>query len=58
MRSLTIAPENTKGYYWLIRSLKAQGMDELVSNEYRLAKQKLTDNEYLDLLDLLANSQE
>lgn len=58
MRSLTIAPENTKGYYWLIRSLKAQGMDELASNEYRLAKQKLTDNEYLDLLDLLANSQE
>lgn len=58
MRFLTIAPENTKGYYWLIRSLKAQGMDELASNEYRLAKQKLTDNEYLDLLDLLANSQE
>lgn len=58
MRSLTIAPENTKGYYWLIRSLKAQGMDELASNEYRLAKQKLTDNEYLDLLDLLANRQE
>ena len=58
MRSPTIAPENTKGYYWLIRSLKAQGMDELASNEYRLAKQKLTDNEYLDLLDLLANSQE
>lgn len=58
MRSLTIAPENTKGYYWLIRSLKAQGMDELASNEYRLAKQKLTDNEYLDLLDLLANNQE
>ena len=58
MRSLTIAPENTKGYYWLIRSLKAQGMDELASNEYRLAKQKLTDNEYLDLLDLLSNNQE
>lgn len=58
MRSLTIAPENTKGYYWLIRSLKVQGMDELASNEYRLAKQKLTDNEYLDLLDLLANNQE
>lgn len=58
MRSLTIAPENTKGYHWLIRSLKAQGMDELASNEYRLAKQKLTDNEYLDLLDLLANNQE
>ena len=58
MRSLTIAPENTKGYYWLIRSLKAQGMDELASNEYRLAKQKLTDNESLDLLDLLANNQE
>ena len=58
MRSLTIAPENTKGYYWLIRSLKAQGMDELASNEYRLAKQKLTDNEHLDLLDLLANNQE
>ena len=58
MRSLTIAPENTKGYYWLIRSLKAQGMDELASNEYRLAKQKLTDNEDLDLLDLLANNQE
>ena len=58
LRSLTLAPANTKGYYWLIRSLKAQGMDELASNEYRLAKQKLTDNEYLDLLDLLANSQE
>ena len=58
MKSLTIAPENSRGYYWLIRSLKAQGMNELAANEHRLARQNLTDGEYHDLLDLLANNQE
>mgnify|MGYP003252813779 FL=1 len=58
MRSLTIAPENTKGYYWLIRSLKSQGMNELAANEHRLARQNLTDVEYHDLLGLLLNNQE
>ena len=58
MRSLTIAPENTRGYYWLIRSLKSQGMNELAANEHRLARQNLTDVEYHDLLGLLLNNQE
>ena len=58
MKSLTIAPENSRGYYWLIRSLKAQGMNELAANEHRLARQNLTDGEYHDLLDLLTNNQE
>ena len=58
MKSLTITPENTRGYYWLIRSLKAQGMDELASNEYHLAKQHLTTDEYSELLTSLANNQE
>ncbi len=58
MKSLTIAPENTRGYYWLIRSLKAQGMDELASNEYHLAKQHLTTDEYSELLTSLADNQE
>ena len=57
MKSLTIAPENTRGYYWLIRSLKAQGMDELASNEYHLAKQHLTTDEYSELLTSLADNQ-
>lgn len=58
MKSLTIAPENSRGYYWLIRSLKAQGMNELAANEHRLARQNLTDGEYHDLLDLLTDNQE
>ena len=58
MRSLTIAPENTRRYYWLIRSLKSQGMNELAANEHRLARQNLTDVEYHDLLGLLLNNQE
>lgn len=58
MRSLTIAPENTRGYYWLIRSLKSQGMNELAANEHRLARQNLTDGEYHDLLGLLLSNQE
>lgn len=58
MRSLTIAPENTRGYYWLIRSLKSQGMNELAANEHRLARQNLMDVEYHDLLGLLLNNQE
>lgn len=58
MKSLTIAPENSRGYYWLISSLKAQGMNELAANEHRLARQNLTDGEYHDLLDLLTNNQE
>lgn len=58
MRSLTIAPENTRGYYWLIRSLKSQGMNELAANEHRLARQNLTDMEYHDLLGLLLSNQE
>lgn len=57
MNSLTIAPENTRGYYWLIRSLKAQGMDELASNEYHLAKQHLTTDEYSELLTSLYDNQ-
>lgn len=56
MRSLTIAPENSRGYYWLIHSLKVQGMDELASNEYQLAKQHLTTEEYKELCTSLGDS--
>lgn len=30
MKSLTIAPDNPKAYCWLIRSLKAQGMNAYI----------------------------
>lgn len=55
-RSLAIVPENSRGYYWLIHSLKVQGMDELASNEYQLAKQHLTTEEYKELCTSLGDS--
>lgn len=55
-RSLAIIPENSRGYYWLIHSLKVQGMDELASNEYQLAKQHLTTEEYKELCTSLGDS--
>ena len=54
-RSLAIVPENSRGYYWLIHSLKVQGMDELASNEYQLAKQHLTTEEYKELCTSLGD---
>ena len=57
-KSLAIVPENSRGYYWLIHSLKVQGMDELASNEYQLAKQHLTTEEYIDLRTSLGDSHE
>lgn len=50
---LTIAPENTKAYYWLICSYRKQHMDELASGELAAAKQKLPEDEYQKLLSLL-----
>lgn len=44
--ALTIAPENTKAYYWLIRSYKKQHMDEMAAGELMAAKQKLSEDEY------------
>lgn len=55
-KSLAIVPENSRGYYWLIHSLKIQGMDELASNEYQLAKQHLTTKEYKELCTSLGDS--
>ena len=51
--ALTIAPENTKAYYWLICSYRKQHMDELASGELAAAKQKLPEDEYQKLLSLL-----
>ena len=48
--ALTIAPENTKAYYWLIRSYKKQHMDEMAAGELMAAKQKLSEDEYQKLL--------
>lgn len=50
MKSLTIAPDNPKAYCWLIRSLKAQGMNELATNELAAAKEHLTTEEYEETL--------
>ena len=55
-KSLAIVPENSRGYYWLIHFLKVQGMDELASNEYQLAKQHLTTEEYKELCTSLGDS--
>ena len=48
--ALTIAPENTKAYYWLIRSYQKQNMDELAAGELVAAKQKISEEEYQKLL--------
>ena len=48
--ALTIAPENTKAYYWLIRSYQKQHMDEMAAGELAAAKQKLPEDEYQKLL--------
>jgi len=58
MKSLTIAPDNPKAYCWLIRSLKAQGMNELATNELAAAKEHLTTEEYEEILAFGANWQE
>lgn len=55
MKSLTIAPDNPKAYGWLIRSLKAQGMNELATNELAAAKEHLTTEEYEEILAFGAN---
>lgn len=57
-RSLSLAPENPRAYGWLIRSLKAQGMDEMAAHELRLAKQRLSADEYAELLTFERNYQE
>ena len=57
-KSLSIAPENTRGYYWLIRSLKEQGLEELASNELHQAKQHLTEDKYGELLSFLSENHE
>lgn len=51
--ALTIAPENTKAYYWLIRSYQKQHMDEMAAGELAAAKQKLPEDEYQKLLSSL-----
>lgn len=48
--ALTIAPENIKAYYWLIRSYQKQHMDEMAAGELAAAKQKLPEDEYQKLL--------
>lgn len=58
MKTLTIAPENTRAYYWLIRVLKEQGLDELASNELDLANHQLTSDEYSALLCFLNEAHE
>ena len=50
---LNIAPENTKAYYWLIRSYQKQHMDEMAAGELAAAKQKLPEDEYQKLLNSL-----
>ena len=56
MKSLSIAPENARAYYWLVRALKEQGLDELAANELHQAKQHLMEDEYSELLASLAES--
>ena len=58
MKALTIAPESTRTYNWLICSLKKQRLDELASGELQAAKQHLTEEEYSELLRFLEDSQE
>ena len=51
--ALTIAPENTKAYYWLILSYLKQNMDDLAAGELNTAKQKLSEEDYQNLLQEL-----
>lgn len=48
--ALTIAPENTKAYYWLILSYRKQNMDDLTAGELGAAKQKFSEEESQKLL--------
>ena len=43
-------------YYWLVRALKEQGLDELATNELHQAKQHLMEEEYSELLVSLSES--
>ena len=52
-KALTVAPENTKAYYWLIQSYKSQNMDEMAEGELVAAHQKLSEEEYQKLLSEL-----
>ena len=52
-KALTVAPENTKAYYWLIQSYKSQNMDEMAEGEIIAARQKLSEEEYQKLLSEL-----
>lgn len=51
--ALTISPENTKAYYWLIQSYLKQNMEEMATGELVAARQKLPDEEYQKLLQEL-----
>lgn len=48
--ALTVAPEDTKAYYWLIQSYKNQNMDEMAQGELVTARQRLSEEEYAKLL--------
>ena len=48
--ALTIAPENPKAFYWLILSYRKQNMDEMAAGELVVAKQKLPEGEYQQLI--------
>lgn len=48
--ALTIAPENTNAYYWLILSFRAQNMNELAAGELVAARQNLPEGEYQQLI--------
>lgn len=52
-KALTVAPENTKAYYWLVQSYKSQNMDEMAEGEIIAARQKLSEEEYQKLLSEL-----
>ena len=51
--SLKIAPNNPKGYFWMISSLQKIGKNELARSKNKIAKFRLCDEDYQILCDFL-----
>lgn len=52
------APENVKAHFWLIHSVRCGVAPELARAELEWSKERLTEEEYADLLELLAKTEQ
>lgn len=52
-KGVEFAPENVKAHFWLIHSARCGAAPELTQAELKWSKERLTNEEYQDLLELL-----